>query len=173
MKKITKLFIAAIAVMGFSADAFAQQSSSASANTSATIIQPIAITKTTDLSFGNVAVHTTNAGTVELATTGSRTAGGGVTLPATTGTVSAAEFDVTGAANYTYSITLPSSVTLDDNNSHTMTVNTFVSNPATTGTLDGSGEQTIAVGATLNVAGGQAPGTYESDTDFQVTVNYN
>ena len=173
MKKITRLFIAAIAVMGFSADASAQQTSSASANTSATIIQPIAIVKSADLSFGNVAVHSTNAGTVALSTGGGRTAGGGVTLPATTGTVTAAEFEVTGAPNYTYSISLPSSVTLDDNNAHTMTVNTFVSNPATTGTLDGSGEQTISVGATLQVAGGQAPGTYESDTDFQVTVNYN
>ncbi|WP_276133480.1 DUF4402 domain-containing protein [Polluticoccus soli] len=174
MKKI-KLLVAVVAVMFFSADAFAQQSSSASANTSATIIQPIAISKTVDMNFGNIAVHSTNNGTVVLGTNNSRSQTGGVTLPlATPGTVTSAEFDVTGAANYTYSITLPSTpVVLDDNNGHNMNVTTFVSNPSPTGTLDANGEQTITVGATLNVTGGQAPGTYDSDQDFQVIVNYN
>lgn len=173
MKKIKFLF-AVVAVMGFTADAFAQQSSTASANTSATIIQPIAITKTTDLNFGNIAVHSTNNGTVVLGTSNNRSQTGGVTLPvATPGTVTSASFDVTGAAGYTYSITLPTSVILDDNNSHQMTVNTFTSNPSTSGTLDVNGEDVISVGATLNVLGGQAPGLYESDSDFDVIVNYN
>lgn len=174
MKKI-KFLVAVVAVMGFTADAFAQQTSSATANTSATIIQPIAIVKTADMNFGNVAVHTTNNGTVVLGTSNNRSSTGGVTLPvATPGTVTSATFDVTGAANYTYSITLPSSpVVLDDNNGHNMNVTTFVSNPTPTGTLDANGEETISVGATLTVTGGQAPGTYESDQDFAVIVNYN
>jgi len=36
-----------------------------------------------------------------------------------------------------------------------MTVNNFTSNPATTGTLNGSGAQTLKVGATLNVGASQ------------------
>jgi hypothetical protein len=171
MKKITFL-LAIIATIG-SADVFAQQTSSATANTSATIIAPIAITKTADLEFGNVAVSGTTAGTVILSPAGSRTTTGGVTLPATTGTVNAAAFNVTGANNYTYTITLPSSVTLQKA-ADEMTVNTFTSNPlANAGQLNGSGAQTVTVGATLNVAAAQPVGTYQSDNDFQVTVNYN
>ncbi|MCD6062586.1 MAG: hypothetical protein K0R82_497 [Flavipsychrobacter sp.] len=173
MKKI-KLLVAAIAVIGFSADTFAQQTSSATANASATIIQPIAISKTTDMSFGNIAVSGSTAGTVVLSTANGRTATGGVTLPVSGGTVTSAEFAVTGAANYTYTITLPSSVTLDDNASHTMTAGTFTSDPLTSaGTLDANGEQTVKVGATLAVGAAQAAGVYESDVDFQVIVNYN
>jgi hypothetical protein len=53
-----------------------------------------------------------------------------------------------------------------------MTVGTFVSDPLTTGTLTG-GAQTVNVGATLNVEGGQAAGVYTNTTDLTVTVNYN
>jgi hypothetical protein len=53
-----------------------------------------------------------------------------------------------------------------------MIVNGFNSTPSTTGTLSGTGAQTVAVGATLNVVGGQAPGTYTA-AGFPVTVNYN
>src|SRR6185437_6225541 len=110
---------------------------------------------------GNVAVSATLAGTVALnPTTGIRTAGGagGVTLPASTGTVSAASFTVSGQGGYTYSISLPSSCTISSSG-NTMTVNDFTSNPATTGTLSAGGTQTLTVGATLNVSAAQAAGT--------------
>ena len=126
------------------------------------------------MNFGNVAISTA-LGTVELAPTGTRTPSGGVTLPATAGTVAAAEFDITGEPNYTYSITLPST---DHTITHsggveTMIVNGFTSSPTPTGTLDGAGAETVTVGATLNVAGSQLSGLYVSLTPFDVTVNYN
>jgi uncharacterized protein DUF4402 len=152
---------------------FAQAEASASANTTAVIVTPISIVKTTDMNFGNVAVSATVAGTVVLTPASVRTTTGGVTLPATTGTVAAAGFTVSGTAGYTYAITLPTTLSLDDNAAHTMTVNTFTNDPTSTGLLDGSGDQTLNVGATLNVSGGQEAGTYESDTDFEVTVVYN
>jgi hypothetical protein len=52
-----------------------------------------------------------------------------------------------------------------------MIVNTFVSDPATTGALDGSGNGIVLVGATLNVVTGQATGLYTGT--FNVTVAYN
>jgi hypothetical protein len=147
----------------------------ASATATATVVAPIAITKTVDMNFGNIAVGT-SAGTVVLTPAGTRTSTGGVTLPATTGTVSAASFNVTGEGNYTYAITLPSSAYTITRvgNTETMTVNSFVSNPtvAAGGTLS-SGSQTLTVGATLNVAGSQVAGTYTNATGFNVTVNYN
>ncbi|MCE5320546.1 MAG: DUF4402 domain-containing protein, partial [Bacteroidales bacterium] len=104
MKTTIKIFSLAIAIIGFSATSFAQVSATATATS--TIVTPIAISKTVDMNFGNVAVSS-SAGTVVLATAGTRTATGGVTLPATSGTIAAAEFTVTGQAGYTYSITLP------------------------------------------------------------------
>lgn len=170
-KKTFKLsaFIAII-IAGTSWNAQAQ--SSATATATATIITPISISKTTDMNFGNVAVQTANGGTVVMTPAGVRTSTNGVTIPATAGTVAAAAFTVAGETGYTYAITLPNSVTISDNSSNTMTVNTFTSSPSGTGTLTG-GSQTLNVGATLNVTAAQAAGVYTSASPFTVTVNYN
>src|SRR6202012_5340063 len=112
MKNIVKFFATAAIIIAGSNASFAQATATASA--SATIITPISIVKTTDMNFGNVAVSATIAGTAVLAPAGTRTTGGagGVTLPATTGTVAAAAFTVSGQGNYTYAITLPTSATI-------------------------------------------------------------
>lgn len=172
--RISKLFALSVVMFAFTASMFGQASATATA--AATIVTPISIAKTVDMNFGNVAVSATTGGTVVLAPAGTRTTGGagGVTLPATAGTVAAASFTVTGAGSYTYAITLPAgSTTIDDNATHTMTVDTWTSTPATTGTLSAGGSQTLLVGATLNVAAAQTAGSYLSDTPFTVTVNYN
>jgi hypothetical protein len=173
MKKLMILFIA---VAGFAVSSNAQ--STANAPTSAKIIAPISIAKNVDMNFGNVAVSATTAGTVILAPAGTRTTAGagGVTLPQfNIGTVTAASFTVTGEGAYTYAITLPSGDTFKVTNgtpAQDMVVNTFTSTPSGTGALT-SGTQTLTVGATLNVAAGQAVGTYTNATGFPVTVNYN
>ena len=147
---------------------------SATASVSATVIAPVALAKNVDMNFGNAAVSLSTGGTVILNTASSRTAtGGGVTLPATTGTVSAANFTVSGAASYTYAITLPSSTVINGPASSTMTVSSFTSTPSATGILSSGGTQTLTVGASLSVAAGQVPGTYTNSTAVPVTVNYN
>ena len=174
MKNIVKVFaVAAIAIFANTTSSFAQASATASA--SATIITPISIAKTVDMDFGNIAVSASVSGTVILDTKGSRTTGGsgGVTLPATTGTVAAAEFTVSGEAGYTYAITLPSKATLADGSGNTMAVSSFTSYPSATGTLDSKGNETLSVGATLSVSAGQAAGTYTDKSGVPVTVNYN
>jgi hypothetical protein len=173
--KTTYRFLAAIFVMiAFSASAFSQ---SATANATATIVTPITLNKTLDLSFGNIAAGA--GGTVLLdPQTGTRTPTG-VTLPVTTGTVNAATFTVSGTANFTYAITLPGvATTISDGATHTMLVNTFTSFPSGTGTLSGAGTQTLTVGATLVVGAAQVAGNYSSASaggsgPFTVTVNYN
>jgi len=67
---------------------------------------------------------------------------------------------------------LPTTVNITSG-SNTMTVNTFTSSPATTGTLSSGGTQDLKVGATLNVSAAQAAGTYTNSTAVPVTVNYN
>ena len=166
-----KLFATAIMIAGFATGSYAQ--STASAIATANVVTPISIAKNTDMAFGNLAVQAATGGTVVLAPAGSRTRTSGVTLPATTGTVSAASFTVTGNGSYTYAITLPSgNVQLNHTNATDfMNASSFTSNPSGTGTLS-SGTQNIAVGATLTVAAGQLAGVYTSG-NFDVTVNYN
>ena len=172
MKKSTgkKVIAMAILMTGFISASFAQ--STATATATATVVTPISISKNTDMSFGNLAVQTATGGTVVLAPAGTRTSTSGVTLPATTGTVTAASFTVNGNGSYTYAITLPTTVTLTHSGGvQTMAASSFTSNPSGTGALS-SGTQDIAVGATLTVAAAQLAGVYTSG-NFNVTVNYN
>ncbi len=172
MKKTILILGAPILVIGFSSNTSAQITASATAT--ARIVRPIAIAKTTDINFGNVAVSSTS-GTVVLTPAGTISSTGGVTLPATAGTVSVASFNVTGEGNFTYSITLPSSdysIKNQGPGNATMIVNAFTSSPSGTGTLT-AGVQTLKVGATLNVNGSQPAGVYTNSAGFAVTVNYN
>lgn len=165
-----KLIATAILMTGFATASYAQATATATAT--ATIVSPISIIKNTDMSFGNIAVQAATGGTVVLAPAGTRTSTSGVTLPATTGTVTAAAFTVNGTGTYTYAITLPSTSTLTRaSGTETMTASSFTSNPSGTGALS-AGTQDISVGATLTVAAGQVAGVYTSG-NFNVTVNYN
>ena len=171
MKKMIKICALTALFLGLASVTFAQVSATATAT--GTIVTPIGISTTTNMNFGNAAVSSA-LGTVIMTPASTRTATGGVTLPVVSGTVTAAAFAVTGVANYTYAITLPGSATsISDGNGHTMSVDTWTSDPTPTGTLDGTGAQTLYVGATLHVAGSQVAGTYVSGTPFTVTVNYN
>ena len=168
MKKITLLAILAIAA--FSNNANAQ--STASATATAKIVTPIAISKTLDMNFGNIATNGT-VGTVVLTPASARTLTGGVTLPAVTGTVEAAKFTVTGDGAYTYSLTLPADNTITITNGTAtadMKVNTFTSNSINKLT---AGTEVFSVGATLNLNANQPAGTYTNATGFNVIVNYN
>jgi hypothetical protein len=148
---------------------------SATASASANIINPIALVKTVDMQFGNVAVSATISGTAILDPSGARTSGGagGVTFPATTGIVSPASFTVLGQPGYSYAITLPANCVLTDGTTHTMLIDHFRSDPPITGVLDVTGTQILKVSATLNVAAGQEPGLYQNAGGVPVTVNYN
>lgn len=171
MKKLVLLFTGLILMAIAAKNVEAQTNATASAETSATIITPIAISKTADLNFGNIVAGT--AGTVTVETNDSRSSTGGVTLPAATpGTFTAAQFTVTGLANATYSITVPSSFNVTSG-SDQMEVNTFVTDPTPTGTLDVTGAQTVKVGATLAVGANQQAGTYVNTADLVITVAYN
>lgn len=171
MKKL--LFLTAtILTIAFASNIVLAQAS-ATATASATMITPIAITKSVDMVFGNIAVQNGTGGTVVLATDGSRTRTSGVTLPTfATGSPTAASFSITGEGTYTYAITLPATAVITNGTpAQDMTVSSFVSLPSGTGALT-AGAQTLLVGATLTVAAAQPAGTYTC-ASFSVTVNYN
>ncbi|MCW3087316.1 MAG: YapH protein [Sediminibacterium sp.] len=170
MKIITGFFTFAFFGVISNTRSFAQAHASFSA--SATIVTPVNISNTAVMNFGTLSVGTVAGGKLILAPDGTRTTTNGVTLPAATGTVSAAAFTVGGSGVYTYAITLPTVVTLTHSGGvETITAGSFTSVPSGTGTLI-SGKQNITVGATLSVNKGQLPGVYVS-ADFNVIVNYN
>ncbi|WP_212003819.1 DUF4402 domain-containing protein [Chitinophaga sp. HK235] len=152
----------------------AQTSGTATANASASVVTPLTVINLNgNLSFGNIAPSGT-AGAVILDPNGTRTFTGGVSaLPG--GGVNVGTFQVTGENGFSYSITLPASVSLTNTTSggaQTLFANNFTSFPTPTGVLTG-GSQTLLVGATLQVPGGSVPGVYSTATPFSVTVNYN
>jgi hypothetical protein len=166
MKKLSTIFAGALFVVGFSS-AYAQ--STASADASARIVSPLQMTKTADLKFGNLAAGPV-AGTVDMAITDVRTATGGVTLIAAGNVSNAAAFDIIGAPDATFTISLPTSISIASG-ANAMQVDNFVSSLGATAALDAQGAQALKVGATLNVDANQAVGLYTGS--FDVTVAYN
>jgi len=161
-------------MLALTASAFAQ--STAYASTTAVLVTPIAISKTTDMHFGTVASSGT-AGTVVLDYTDGRTATGGASLPAGSILQKTAVFAVTGEANSSFAITIPAAaITLTGSVSGTMTVDNFVCDGGAATTLS-SGTKTLKVKAILNVPANTVAGTYSNalanSSALFVTVNYN
>lgn len=170
MKTILKLIGSALLLTGFMISADAQ--STATASTTAVLVTPISIAKTTDMHFGTVAASGT-AGTVALDYANGRVATGGASLPAGSTLQKTGVFTVTGEGNSTFAITIPAApITLTGSVTGTMTVDNFLDDLGATGTLVG-GTKIINVKATLNVAAGQPAGVYTNAAGLFVTVNYN
>jgi hypothetical protein len=145
-------------------------------NVTATVIEPIAIAKTADLTFGDFAPGAGGAVTVD--TAGTRTTSGPILSTVVPG--SAAKFDVSGDADATYSISFAGSdaVLTDSVSTETMALSTHsafaadttVSGNVSSGTLT-AGAQSIYLGGVLTVAAIQAAGSYTGNVS--VTVEYN
>jgi len=129
---------------------------------------PLVLAVNSSLGFGAI-VAGGAAGTVTVSAAGDRSASGGTFLGSPTG-VAAASFTVSGEPNLTFSLVLPSSVTLD-NGGATMTVDSFTSLPSGSGTLGPAGTEEVRVGATLHVSGTQTQASYSGT--FDLTVAYN
>lgn len=147
---------------------------SATTTSTATVIEPIAITTATELVFGDFAPG--EGGSVTVATDGARTASGPI-LSTAGATPTAARFDVTGDDGATYSISISGATELTDPASNTMLLSVFnalTADGATTGTVTSGtltgGAESIYLGGELTVGGTQTAGTYTGDVI--VTVEY-
>ncbi|MBN2730557.1 MAG: DUF4402 domain-containing protein [Bacteroidales bacterium] len=170
MKKSIFILASLIAMIFVNVELSAQTATaSATANSSARIVSPLELIKEVDLAFGNIAAGP-SAGTVTIATDGSRTGNGGITLIAAGNSNSAATFVVVGYPNATFTIDIPVSTTIEYNGNQ-MVVDNYVSDLGASSVLDGIGEATLNVGATLNVASNQQSGLYTGT--FDVIVAYN
>jgi hypothetical protein len=159
---------AALLVAGAAAPAFATQGSQ-SVNASAAVITPIT-TSATAMNLGSLVMDASNtAGTLVLSPLGARSVTGGVNLVGgATGT--AGSVSVTAQSGNTYSVTLPTSVSLTSG-ANSMTLDTFTSSIAQLSGVTGNGSaQTYPIGATLHAGASQAAGTYTGS--FTVTAAY-
>lgn len=152
-------------------DANAQATDTENALIGAVISNPLALTKTGDLNFGEIA-PSIGATFVKVNPDGSVDGTTDATM-VNIAAVTAAQFDVTGLAGATYSILLPgvgSTLLTGPVGSTDMAVEGFTAT-AGAGTLDGAGTESFGVGATLTINADQMAGSYSGN--FDVTVSYN
>lgn len=159
-----KIVLAAAAI-GFIAAPMSANAADATGDATATIVAPLAISKTTDLGYGTVSPSAT-AGTVTMTVGGTRTGDANVEL-LSTDTGSAALFAVTGEGTSTFSTTVDATVTMNGPSSATMS-STLVENAPTALT---GGTAAINVGGVLSVGANQTAGAYTGT--FNITVAYN
>jgi hypothetical protein len=145
------------------------QAATASTTVDAYIVTTIRLVAQNGIVFGDIGASSV-PGTVTINIDGSRISTGGATINSnTTGTP--ATFEVSGAPNALYSITLPTSVVITSSSGDSMTVENFFSDPPNQGQLDLSGRQNFNVGATMIVESFQPFGTYQGT--MTTTVEYN
>lgn len=172
MKKFAILF-AGLFLMTFAFQSVNAQNTASvtDASAAANIIEEISLTNTTPLNFGDIVANNQESD-IKVASTGNRSLeSGNATLLTQFTTHSAAAFAVTGQNNSTYLITLPANgvVFLSNTNGNDIPVKDF----ETTGYsgLDGTGNDSFNVGATITVGADQEAGLYEGE--YEVTVTYN
>jgi Domain of unknown function (DUF4402) len=162
------------ALSGLASTAYAQapNNATATASGSATIIQSISITKTTDLGFGTIVKPTTTTTTVTVDTLGVRGFSGGNATGANAGGVSKASFTIQGEGNSAISVTVPTSFSM------TAGTNTLIVTTAATpvtGNLSGSigtqGSFIVGVGGSFPLATNTPSGAYSGS--LVVSVAYN
>ena len=156
---------AALAAASFATSASA--AATATATATAEVLETLTLTATGDLNFGQIAANTGGTVTVNANSTVSST---GTLI--STGTRAPATFDVTGSANTSVAVTLPSAAVnlTRSGGTETMSLAGFNSNPNGAFQLDAGGTGSFSVGGTLTVANGQVPGSYSGT--FPVSVEY-
>lgn len=145
------------------------QAATETATVTAEIISTISLVNQADMVFGQIS-SSFAPGRVELSPDGARLGSGGVGINSSV-PGGPAVFDVRGNPNAVFAITLPASVVMTAPSGNTLLVDRFTSLPAGNGLTDAGGQQTLSVGATLNVGNNQVVGSYSGQ--MAVTVDYN
>ena len=137
---------------------------------------PIVVSATIDMNFGDITVDAGLGGTVVVPIVGARTRTGGVNLISGAGLETPASISISGSTGVLLDVTMvgaPFSVDDTAGVGAPMAVNAFDINGggSTVGTITlAANPSTFPIGATLNVAAGQAGGVYTGT--YSVMVNY-
>ncbi len=174
MKTLKNIFaIAILSVVTFAASAQTYETANLSA--SATVLTALSITNNTALSFGNISATTDGAVVIDPKGTAHAYVGETKTV---------GKFTIAAANSTSIEINWPTTLTLSDGASHTMTLtfdvngyatdvpasSTDLTTPADV-TTSGSGAYFLFVGGSLGQLASQTAGTYTGTAAF--TVEYN
>lgn len=185
MKNLLTLILVTLTI-GFTGNSNAQTLSSVNASAGARILVPMNLTEQNSLNFGSSTKQSGVAGSVVLSTgDASRDFNGGVSGSAIGDPASNAVFNVSGAYDSSYSITLPASITVVEPGSMAMTINELKirfsgaaadvaineGNNSISKTLNGNGNDSFRLGGKLNIESDQVAGIYSGT--YAVTVDYN
>lgn len=179
-------FLFVLLTIGFTGNSKAQTLSTVTASAGATIIVPMTLTEQNSLNFGTTNKQSGVAGSVVLSTSdASRDFSGGVSGSLIGDPASNAIFNITGAYDSSYAITLPSSITVMETGSMAMTINELKirfsggsadiaiteGNNSINKVLNGNGNDSFSLGGKLNIESEQVAGIYSGT--YSVTVDYN
>ena len=146
-------------------------SSSTQTNAIATVRKAMTLTKTSDLAFGAIRAPDSGSSVVTInQTTGARTLTSGTALLLGGLTTGRAQFTVGGQASRSFTMSVPTSLTLMRAGGGSLT-STLTATATGTQTLNASGAFSLGVGGALTVPSGTAGGNYSGT--FTVTVSYN
>ncbi|MBS0333588.1 MAG: DUF4402 domain-containing protein [Proteobacteria bacterium] len=136
----------------------------------ATVIRSIAVSKTSDLSFGRVERPVSGAGSVTIdAATGARSLINAVGLDSPAPT--RATFSITGEGGQAFTVTMPASFTMNGPQTLTVATSSSAASPVLSGSLGSQGSFVFGVGATAPLNATTPSGDYSGS--FTVTVAYN
>jgi hypothetical protein len=185
MKNLLTLIMVALTI-GFSGNSNAQTQSTIDASAGARIIVPMTLTEQNALNFGSTNKQSGVAGSVVLSTAdASRGFKGGASGSLIGDPASNAVFNITGTHNSSYSITLPTSITIVEPGAAVMTIDELKirfssaaedipiieGNNSISKVLNGNGNDSFRLGGTLNIKSDQVAGVYSGT--YSVTVDYN
>jgi len=162
MKKIFALI--SVVSLFASSSAFALQSTA-----KAKVVKALAISETTALNFGGfLQTNTTLPGSVAINVSDAITCTNCTAFTPSGYTPKAGVFAVVGENSFSYTVSVPSSITLTrDGGSETMTADLSSSSA---GALSAAGSDTVKVSGTLNFLANQVAGTYQGN--YNITVQY-
>lgn len=185
MKNLLTLILVTVTI-GFTGNSKAQTLSTVTASAGATIIVPMTLTEQNSLNFGSTNKKIGVAGSVVLSTSdASRGFSGGVSGSLIGDPASNAIFNITGAYDSSYAITLPSSIIVREPGSMEMTINELKirfsgaaqdiaineGNNSVSKMLNASGNDSFRLGGKLNIGSEQLAGIYSGT--YSITVDYN
>jgi len=171
MKTILKISSFALAAISLPSSAFAQDSDTASADGTATIIQPITITKDADMAFGTIVQPLAGNGTVDIPNN-SDTVTAGAGAIALSGPTSRAKFTIDGEGGQAVTLTVPANFTMTNGTDNlTVTLNPDLGASTTlSGALGSAGSASLNVGGSFTLPFDHSTGDYTGT--FNVTAAY-
>jgi hypothetical protein len=161
-----------LAASGFSSSVFA---ATAATSANVDIVTAIGVLRVADPDFGVVIADPLGDTLVLESDTGNVVVSGASTHQ--TGTQVVGDFDVSGTANQAYAITDPGAITLDGVSGMDVTAWTVTNAngdctdlavASCVPALDGTGADTLSIGATLNIPAGQTEGQFSQAFNLEV-----